>query len=138
MHHQLLREGALLTLQKGSDITLSVESANQQAAAIQNKSQKGNQHMNVFKVKKQEFSCFCCTGKHNSKVCPFITKQHFYCKNKGYIEYVPKENCWRAHSSKIVMEMHHLEDEAEDSILLVIYWLNHNAAPPLEVNIEVN
>ena len=32
-----------------------------------------NGHVNVCKVNKQkEFSCFCCTGNHSAKVCPFI------------------------------------------------------------------
>ena len=43
----------------------------------------------------------------------------------------------QAHSSNI-MATHQLEDEVEDSDFLTIYGLNHNPAPPIKVNIEVN
>ena len=36
------------------------------------------------------------------------------------------------------MAMHQLEDEVEGSNLHTIYCLNHNPAPPIKVNIEVN
>ena len=47
------------------------------------------------------------------------------------------ENVW-GHSLNVVMAMHQLEDESEDFDLLAIYCLNHNPAPPIKVNIEVN
>ena len=50
----LLSEGASLTLQKALDMALSLESAIWQVAAIQNKRQKENGHVHVFKVNKQK------------------------------------------------------------------------------------
>ena len=82
---RLLSEGALLTSPK----SIRDRSAIRQAAAIQCESQKENGYVNVFKGNKQKFfSCFRFTVKHSSKVCPFINKQCFCCKNKERIEKV--------------------------------------------------
>ena len=79
MQQQLPSEGTSLTLQKALDIVLFLESAIQQAVAIQNEIQMENGHVNVFKVNKEkEFSCFHC-GIHEAKVCPFINRQCCYC-----------------------------------------------------------
>ena len=60
--------------------------------------------------KQRQFSLFSCTGKHSAKVCKFINKEYFSCKNKRHIEKVCQkktdEENFRGHPSKIVAETH--------------------------------
>lgn len=93
----LLSQDASLNLEKASDITLFLESANRQVVAIQRESQKRYSRRRNKK-------------KHSVKVCQF---NFFYCKNKGHV----KKLCWkktveetvRAYSSNIAMATHQLD-----------------------------
>ena len=102
-----------------SQLILLLKSAIRQTGAKQNESQKGNWHVNAFKVKKQK------------------KLSRFYCKNKRHIENACRkktaEDNIRPHSLNIVRTMHQLGNEVEGSNLLVIYRLNHNPAPPTKV-----
>lgn len=137
---RLLSEGATLTLQKALDISLSLESAIQQAAVMQHESQRDQ--MNAFKMsQKDNLSCYRCTGKHYPKVCPFINKECFFCKSKGHTEKVCRKKLksqrQHTHPSNIVRESNE-SDENNEIDLLTIYHLNHKPTPPIIVEIEIN
>ena len=79
MQQRLLGEGANLSLQKATDISLSLESAMKQAAAIQNEFKQPNEA--VLKIEQKTTSrnqitkCFRCDNLHNPNSCPFIDKE---------------------------------------------------------------
>ena len=88
IQQKLLSEGEGLTLDKATNIALSMESAIAQASEIQNFQQRTD---NVNKLssnggektlKPQE--CYRCGGNHNPESCPFKEKECFFCRNKGH------------------------------------------------------
>ena len=59
-------------------------------------------------TKSQNSKCFRCSGQHNPKVCPFIDKECFFCKNKGHTSKVgrkkAKSNLPTQQFSNVVLE----------------------------------
>ena len=59
-------------------------------------------------TKSQNSKCFRCSGQHNPKVCPFIDKECFFCKNKGHSSKVcrkkAKSNLPTQQFSNVVLE----------------------------------
>ena len=77
----LLSEKANLSLEKVMDISLSLESAIKQAAAIRNECKQPNETVSKIGQKtpsrNQSAKCFRCDNPHNPKSCPFIGKECF-------------------------------------------------------------
>ena len=88
----LLNESAWLTLQKAYEITLSLESAIQQAAGIQNDSQKENGHVNVFKVNKQNSHVSVVQGNTVPRCAHSSTNNVFIVKQRTPQKSLSKEN----------------------------------------------
>ena len=72
---------------------------------------------------------FLVTGKHSAKLCPFINKQCFYCKNKEHIEKVCRKKTAEenvpAHSSNIVTATHQLEGKVCSQFVVLITIQHH-------------
>ena len=111
---RLLSEGATLTLQKALDISLSLESAIQQSAIIHNDLRPKQEVVaNVEKKPNSTSKCYRCDGQLSAKVCPFIEKQCFYCKNKGHTLKVCRKKVKRDSLKRLTEENNdHEEDEA--------------------------
>ena len=92
---RLLSEGTNLTLQKAMGISLSLESAIRQSAIMQNESKSAAESSSKTDskttTKSQNPKCFRCSGQHNSKICPFIDKACFFCKNKEHTSKVRRK-----------------------------------------------
>ena len=127
---RLLSEGATLTLQKAMDISLSLESAIKQSAIIQNES---NAAESVSKTdtktspKNQYGKCYRCAGQHNPKVCSFIDKECFFCKNKGHTSKVcrkkAKSNLPTQQFPNVISET--TDNDNSDDDLFSVYQLDH-------------
>ena len=140
---RLLSEGATLTLQKAMDVSLSLESAIKQSAIMQNES---NAAESVSKTdtktspKNQYGKCYRCAGQHNPKVCPFIDKECFFCKNKGHTSKVcrkkAKSNLPTQQFSNVISET--TDNDNSDDDLFSIYQLDHKkSSQPIIITIMI-
>ena len=78
-------------------------------------------------TKSQNSKCFRCSCQHNLKVCPFIDKECFFCKNKGHSSRVcrmkAKSNLPTQQFSNAILET---PDEGQsDEDFFMIYHLHH-------------
>ena len=140
---RLLSKGAALALQKAINISLSLESAIKQSAIIQNES---NAAESVSKIdtktspKNQYGKCYRCAGQHNPKVCPFIDKECFFCKNKGHTSKVcrkkAKSNLTTQQFSYVISET--TDNDNSDDDLFSIYQLDRKmSSQPIIITIMI-
>ena len=133
---RLQSEGATLTLQKALDISLSLESAIQQSAIMHN-DLRPKQEV-VAKVEKKPNStskCYRCDGQHSAKVCPFIEKQYFYCKNKGHTLKVCRNKVKDDSLKRLTKENN--DHEEDDAIYSMYYFSSQKPRPPIIIKISV-
>ena len=139
---RLLSKGATLTLQKAMDISLSLESPIKQSAIMQNEL---NAAESVSKIdtttspKNQYGKCYRCAGQHNPKVCPFIDKECFFCKNKGHTSKV----CRRKAKSNLPTQQFSVisettDNDNSDNDLFSVYQLDHKkSSQPIIITIMI-
>ena len=133
-----------LTLQKAMDISLSLESAIRQSAIMQNESKSAAESVSKIDskipTKSQNSKCFRCSGQHNPKVCPFIDKECFFCKNKGHTSKVcrkkAKSNLPTQQFSNVISET--TDEGQSDEDFFTIYQLDHKkSTQPIVITFSI-
>ena len=144
MQQHLLSKGANLKLQKAVDISLLLELAIRHLAIMQNESKSAAESFSKIDskipIKSQNSKCFRCSGQHNPKVCPFIDKECFFCKNKGHTSKVcrkkAKSNLPTQQISNVLSET--TDEDQSDADFFTIYQLDHKKSTrPIVITISI-
>ena len=91
-------------------------------------------------TKNQSSKCFRCSGQHNPKVCSFIDKEGFFCKNKGHNSKVcrkeAKSNLPTQEFSNFISET--TDEGQSDEDFFTIYQLDHKKSTrPIVITISI-
>ena len=120
-----------------------LESAIRQLAIMQNESKLTEESVSKIDskipTKSQNSKCFRCSCQHNLKVCPFIDKECFFCKNKGHTSKVcrkkAKSNLPTQQFSNVISET--TDEGQSDEDFLTFYQLNHKSTRPIVITISI-
>ena len=111
---------------------------------IQNEFKQPNETVSKIEQKtssrNQSAKCFQCDNPHNLKLCPFIGKEFFFCKNNGHTSKVCRKKAKFLlpikHSSNVVSETT-LVESSEDDLFSIYQLLTSNITPPMTVFITI-